>query len=52
MMPQPHMPLVQEETAQLLVYPPDETDWAAAEQHGQTVSGVGRVPHACSITPG
>lgn len=38
------MPLVQEETAQLLVYPPDDIDWAAAQQHGQTVSGS---CHAC-----
>ena len=33
------IPLVQEETAQLLLSPPDETDWAAVQQHGQIVSG-------------
>lgn len=34
---QAYTPQAEQETAQLLVYPPDEVDWAAVEQHGQHV---------------
>lgn len=30
-------PQAEPDTAQLLVFPPDEVDWAAVEQHGQQV---------------
>lgn len=30
-------PEAEQEAAQLLIFPPDEVDWAAVEQHGQQV---------------
>lgn len=47
---QAHTPQAEQETAQLLVFPPDEVDWAAVEHNGQQVrESMRRLLHATFI---